>query len=278
MSFETAKQLLMPTIFGLNNSFGKKVVCGFEVACDNINRPLQPVVRIVNNNDFFGVTLHADAWENIVGNFNTISTYFDESEEEAQKRRNTHLEGEKYFVYFTISYSQRAVIIEERKQPCGDLTPQQQSQPPPQPPHLEKKKKKERKEPSEQEARTEQVQQMRKKVKFNYPSVVLQANTFVNLKNLSDCINTQMQHLKTICGDVNKCKDKLAEEIDRIHALTLPDDVHASIVANRRNLVERCKKQLIGSAGMLLDEYSMTMVLLELTTLNFHCEWRRQNE
>ena len=74
------KQLLLPTIYKLNLSFGKKVIIGFEE--DEQSGDLYPVARLIGK-DFIGVSFKTNAWYNFQKDFNIISEYFDTTDDVA---------------------------------------------------------------------------------------------------------------------------------------------------------------------------------------------------
>ncbi|OXU16771.1 hypothetical protein TSAR_012594 [Trichomalopsis sarcophagae] len=100
---------ILPTVFGLNNSYGKIVHIGLEntsVGSDDFN----PIVRL-SNNEFYGLCLPLASWLQFRELFDEIDRYFQAySEDDMLDQRITF---SKFYIRFMISYSNRAFELLE---------------------------------------------------------------------------------------------------------------------------------------------------------------------
>lgn len=95
----------MSVLYGLNKSFGKIIISGFEISIDD--GILIPVIKIMSNS-FAGITLGVDEWED---NHSRILRYFSAW---GKKAENMSGERTKYSEHYTLlipCYQQRAISL-----------------------------------------------------------------------------------------------------------------------------------------------------------------------
>lgn len=100
-------QLLLPTIYGLNKSFGKKVYLGLECA----NSGLLDVVVRLTGPDFNGLSFNLDSWRNFVAGFEYIAKFF-KSSRDNRSMLDQKVIGCGFSVHFTIAHRDKAIEIE----------------------------------------------------------------------------------------------------------------------------------------------------------------------
>lgn len=99
-------QLMLPTIYGLNKSFGKKVYLGLE--CSHFGL-LDIVVRLTGP-DFNGLSFSMNGWRNFVAGFEYISKFFKSLNNRSMLDQK--IIGCGFSVHFTIAHRDKAIEIE----------------------------------------------------------------------------------------------------------------------------------------------------------------------
>jgi len=230
------KQLLLPTIYKLNLSFGKKVIIGFE---EQKSSDLYPVVRLVGK-DFIGVSFKADAWYNFQKEFHIISEYFDSEDAVANKMRDQQFIKQDFLLLFTISYGQRSIVI-DRSQNYDEEDNIQNNQ------DVKKKKR-----------------------KYSSQSITIQKITFDNLKEICVCINERLRRLEAITECVNYCKNVL---IKQLHTEIRKNDFKVDLcsimhfIKTVRNILEKQICDDLNGKYPSLTEQEFHIIFLELTTI-----------
>lgn len=231
------KQLLLPTIYKLNLSFGKKVIIGFEEQKDG---DLYPTVRLIGK-DFIGVSFKADAWYNFQKEFNIISEYFDSEDAVANKIRDQQFIRQNFSLLFTISYGQRSIII-DRAQIYVD----------------------------EDNIQNDQDESKKKKRKYNPRAIIMQKTTFDNLKEICVCINERLRRLEVITECVNYCKNILVKQLHiEIHKNAFKMDLYSvtHFIKTVRSLLEKQIYDELNLKYPSFTEQEFHIIFLELTTL-----------
>lgn len=227
------KQLLLPTIYKLNLSFGKKVVIGFEEQKDG---DLYPVIRLIGK-DFIGLSFKADAWYNFQKEFNTISEYFDSEDAVANEMRDQQFVKQDFSLLFTISYGQRCIII-DRLQNCDEEEEEDESK--------------------------------KKKRKYSPRAIIMQKTTFDNLREICVCINERLRRLEAIAECVNYCQHLLIKQLHiEIRKNDLKMDLCTVIqfIKNVRNILEKQTYDELNAKYSLFTEQEFHIIFLELTTI-----------
>jgi hypothetical protein len=233
------KQLLLPTIYKLNLSFGKKVIIGFEE--DEQSGDLYPAARLIGK-DFIGVSFKTSAWYNFQKNFNIISEYFDTADDVAGRMRDQRLIKEDFLLLFAISYGQRSIIIDGLQNYA-----------------------------KEEEADIQNGQDAAKKRrKYSPRAIIMQKNTFDNLKEICVCINERLKNLDAITECVNYCKDILIKRIN----IELPKndfkmDLYSvtHFIKTVRNILEKQICNELNVKYPIFAEQEFHIIFLELTTI-----------
>lgn len=101
-------QLFLPTIYGLNKSFSKKVYIGIEVGLDGIG---QVAVRLTGN-DFAGVAFSVKGWEQLLATFPRVSKFFSTGRDHLDLL-DQKITGREFSVRFVICHRDKAVEIQE---------------------------------------------------------------------------------------------------------------------------------------------------------------------
>lgn len=100
-------QLMLPTIYGLNKSFGKKVYLGLEC----VNSGLLDIVIRLTGPDFNGLSFNLNSWQNFVAGFEYIARFFKNSRDN-RSMLDQKIIGCGFSVHFTIAHRDRAIEIE----------------------------------------------------------------------------------------------------------------------------------------------------------------------
>ncbi|XP_039309640.1 uncharacterized protein LOC120358680 [Solenopsis invicta] len=232
------KQLLLPTIYKLNLSFGKKVIIGFEE--DEQSGDLYPAARLIGK-DFIGVSFKTNAWYNFQKDFNTISEYFDTTDDVAEKMRDQQFIKEDFLLLFTISYGQRSIIIEGLQNYCREELDIQNRQ-----------------------------DAAKKRRKFNPWAIIIQKNTFDNLKEICVCINERLKKLEAITECVNYCKDILIKRINiEVSKNDFKMDLHSvtHFIKTVRSILEKQICNEVNIKYPIFAEQEFHIIFLELTTI-----------
>lgn len=109
------KQLLLPTLYGLNRSFTKKIIIGFKEQEDGC---LYPSVRLIGN-DYSGISFNTESWRSFQEQFNTVSEYLN-GEYNVNGPGDQRITTQHFLIFFTISYGQRAIAIEKKSEVLRD--------------------------------------------------------------------------------------------------------------------------------------------------------------
>lgn len=233
------KQLLLPAIYKLNLSFGKKVIIGFEGQKDG---ELYPAVRLVGK-DFIGLSFKADAWYNLQKEFNIISEYFDSDDAIANKMRDQQFVKQDFLLFFTISYGQRSIVIDRAQN---------------------------EKEDNIQNDHDDDESKKKKKKKYSPRSIIIQKTTFDNLKEICVCVNERLRRLETITECVNYCKNVLIKQLHiEIHKNNLKIDLCTvtHFIKTVRNILEKQICDVLNVKYPSFIEQEFRIIFLELTTM-----------
>lgn len=232
------KQLLLPTIYKLNLSFGKKVIIGFEE--DEQSGDLYPAARLIGK-DFIGVSFKTNAWHNFQKDFNIISEYFDTTDDVAGKMRDQQFIKEDFLLLFAISYGQRSIIIDGSQ-------------------NYDKK---------EDDIQNGQ-DAANKRRKYSPRAIIMQKNTFDNLKEICVCINERLKNLEAITECVNYCKDILIKRINiEVPKNDFKMDLHSvtHFIKTVRNILEKQICNEVNVKYPIFAEQEFHIIFLELTTI-----------
>ena len=232
VSDEFEKQLLLPTIYGLNRSFTKKVLIGFQE--EKKDGQLYPIIRLIGN-DFSGISFNTNAWCCFQKQFNAVSEYLNgESDNTYELWNQQQITTREFLITFSISYGQRSIIIEK----------------------LEVLKENDEKE---------------SKKKKPYRCVIMQKSTFDNLKELCICINERLNHLERIIICVNLCKDALVKwlrtEIQEKNEFEMVLYSVKNVVKKENKIIENYIREYLNIKYPTFVEHEFRIIFLELTTM-----------
>ena len=163
--------LAQATLYGLNNSFGKKITSGLQLSLGSWR--LIPVVKILSNS-FSGVTLSPDEWKTFKNDFSRIRLYFEAWVSEAERMCGTRTEFSSYYTLLTSCYQQRVVSFAVQKNAVIG-------------------------EPLAKRQRTAVYS----------PCVFLQRTTFEKLVEVSCCVDQHQSFLQNQADIINQCMDTL---------------------------------------------------------------------
>lgn len=106
---------ILPMTFGLNNSYGKLLQIGLENTSAG-SGDFNPVVRLSNHEQYYGMSLPLDAWVQFREQFDEIERFFHAYSEEELLDHRISIPG--FTIRFMISFSDRAFELCEDD--CGE--------------------------------------------------------------------------------------------------------------------------------------------------------------
>lgn len=235
------KQLLLPALYGLNRSFTKKIIIGFEDR-EEEDSSFYPATRLVGN-DFTGISFNIEAWQRFQEHFDTVSRYLDGGYDNVNEMWDERIVTPDFSIFFTMSYGQKAIVIEKPEEELRD---------------------------GQQEDKHNNQQKKESKKKKLYHCVVMQKVTFDNLKEICDCVNERLNYLEKITMCVNKCKDSLIKLLHtEIGKNGIKADIYTikNIIKTKSNIIENQIREDLKPKYPSFIEREFRIIFLELTTI-----------
>lgn len=231
------KQLLSPTLYGLNRSFTKKIIIGFE---DQGDGSFYPATRLIGH-DFSGISFNIEAWQRFQEHFDTVSRYLDGEYNDVNEMWDQRIVTQNFSIYFTMSYGQKAIAIEKAEVLKGEK--------------------------EEDKHNDQQIKESKKKKLYH--CVIMQKTTFDNLKEICVCINERLNHLERISVCVNQCKDNLIQLLHTEMAKNgFNADIHTikNLIKTKSNIIENQIREDLKVKYPAFIEQDFHIIFLELTT------------